>query len=191
MRLGERADDNDCMNRIGLFAAWIAATGLATALAWQVVGAADDQISDAPTTPLIALTAPESTTGPSTEPGTSDPQATTPSTASTSTTVSSSSTTTSNNATSTTTSVPGSTTTSTSSGTPATTTAVSDGGTVTVSGVDPSVELVAVVAAPGWSYRVTGDDGTRVEVTFTNVAGSEIRVRCEWDDGRLEADIDS
>jgi len=61
---------------------------------------------------------------------------------------------------------------------------------VTVSGVEPSVELVAVVASPGWSYEVTDNRGTRVEVRFENLIGDEIRIRCEWEDGRLVADID-
>lgn len=179
------------MNRFGLFAVWVAATAVATLLAWQVVGAADDQISDAPTTPLIALTAPDTptstavdstvdtTTSDSGETSTSTTDATVP--GATSTTQPNSTTSTTN---------PGSTTTATSAGVPATTTAVSDGGTVTVTGVEPNVELVAVVAVPGWSYQVTEDDGTRVDVTFRHTLGNEIRVRIEWNDGRLAADID-
>jgi len=52
------------------------------------------------------------------------------------------------------------------------------------------VELVAVVAAPGWTYAVTADDGERVEVRFENTAGDDVRIRCEWENGRLVADID-
>jgi hypothetical protein len=73
---------------------------------------------------------------------------------------------------------------------PATTTAVSDGGTVTVTGTNPNVEIVAVVAAPGWAYRVTENRGDRVEVEFTDSSGAEIRIRCEWKNGQLVADID-
>lgn len=184
------------MNRFGLLAAWVAATGLATVLAWQVVGAADDQISDSPTTPLIALTATDTSTQTSNGEPTDDPTSgseTTPTVPATSTTTGpdGSSTTTSPDTTTTTTSTPpGSSTSTTTSGTPATTTAVSSGGTVTVTGIEPAVELVAVVAVPGWSYQVVTNDGTRVEVVFQSVAGAEVLVRCEWDDGRLQADID-
>ena len=61
---------------------------------------------------------------------------------------------------------------------------------MTVSGVEPNVELVAVVASPGWSYEVTDNRGTRVEVRFENLIGDEIRIRGEWKDGKLVADID-
>jgi hypothetical protein len=44
------------MTRFSLIVAWLVATGLATVIAWQVVGAADDQISDAPMTPLVGVT---------------------------------------------------------------------------------------------------------------------------------------
>ncbi|MFP5333314.1 MAG: hypothetical protein ACLGHX_13265 [Acidimicrobiia bacterium] len=59
-----------------------------------------------------------------------------------------------------------------------------------MTGTEPAVELVAVVAVPGWRYQVVTNDGTRVEVVFQSVGGEEVRVRCEWDDGQLEADID-
>lgn len=173
------------MNRIGLLAAWIAAAGIATMLAWQVVGAADDQISDAPSTPVIAITSSDpsstSTDSPSTTVTPSDSTSTSgaPGATTTTTTGSSTSTTAADSSSSTTT-----------SGIPATTTAVSDGGTVTVTGVEPNVELVAVVAAPGWSYQIDSDQGDRVQVTFDNGAGEEIRIRCEWENGQLVADID-
>lgn len=174
------------MNRIGLLAAWIAATGLATLLAWQVVGAADDQVSDAPGTPVIAVTTPDGSTTSSTVPSDASSSTTVTSNPSTSPTVDSGSTT------STTTGTPTTAprTSTTTSGIPATTTAVSDGGTVTVTGVEPNVELVAVVAVPGWSYRVETAQGDRVQVTFESGAGEEIRVRCEWENGQLVADID-
>lgn len=174
------------MNRIGLLAAWIAATGIATLLAWQVVGAADDQISDAPDTPVIAVTTPDVST--TSVPTDSSSSTTVTSSASTSSTVDSGSTTSTTTNTSTT--APDSSTSTTTSGIPATTTAVSDGGTVTVTGVEPNVELVAVVAVPGWSYQVETAQGDRVQVTFENGAGEEIRVRCEWENGQLVADID-
>lgn len=175
------------MNRIGLFAAWIAATGLATLLAWQVVGAADDQISDAPDTPVIAVTIPDVSTTSGSVPSDSAPSTTATSSASTPTTLDQGSTTSTIGA-STSTTAPDTSTSTT--GVPATTTAVSDGGTVTVTGVEPNVELVAVVAVPGWSYQVDSAQGDRVQVTFENGAGDQIRVRCEWENGQLVADID-
>jgi hypothetical protein len=204
------------MTRIGLIIAWVAATALTTILAWQVVGAADEQVSDQPTTPLIALTTPEAADSTSTMDDTSSSLATnpsssagtassstgapnsgssTPSSASTATTASNS-TSTSSDSNSSTSTTNGSTSTTTQSssttvsGIPATTTAVSDGGTVTVTGTIPSVEIVAVVAAPGWAYRVTENRGDRVEVEFTDTSGAEIRIRCEWKNGQLVADID-
>lgn len=175
------------MNRFGLLAAWIVATGIATLLAWQVVGAADDQISDAPDTPVIAVTTPDVST--TSVPTDSSSSTTVTSSASTSSsTVDPGSTTSTTTNTSTT--APDSSTSTTTSGIPATTTAVSDGGTVTVTGVEPNVELVAVVAVPGWSYEVDSAQGDRVQVTFANGTGEEIRVRCEWENGQLVADID-
>lgn len=61
---------------------------------------------------------------------------------------------------------------------------------MTVTGTEPRVELVGVVAAPGWTYAVTSNDGDRVEVRFENASGDDVRIRCEWEDGRLVADID-
>lgn len=49
---------------------------------------------------------------------------------------------------------------------------------------------MAVVAAPGWTYQITGNDGDRVEVRFENAAGDDIRIRCQWENGKLIADID-
>ena len=62
---------------------------------------------------------------------------------------------------------------------------------MTVTGTEPWVELIGVVAAPGWTYEVTSNDGDRVVVRFENGAGDDIRIRCEWESGRLVADIDS
>lgn len=173
------------MTRIGIVAAWLMAAGIATALAWQVVGAADDQVSDAPLTPVIAVSTPDSSTA-------TEPPATGTTTAGTTGTSTTETVSTAPSSTPTTTSSPSTTTSSssTTTGIPATTTAVSDGGTVTVTGTDPLVELVAVVAAPGWSYEVTRNDDDRVEVRFENTSGNEIRIRCEWEDGKLVADID-
>lgn len=178
------------MNRMGLLAAWIAATGIATLLAWQVVGAADDQISDAPDTPVIAVTIWDVSTTSGSVTSDSAPSTTATSSASTSTTLDQGSSTSTTTGSSTPTTAFDSTTSTTTSGIPATTTAVSDGGTVTVTGVDPNVELVAVVAVPGWSYQVDSAQGDRVQITFENGAGEEIRVRCEWENGKLVADID-
>lgn len=174
---------------MGLLAAWIAATGVATLLAWQVVGAADDQISDAPDTPVIAVTSPEASTA-TTSPTDDASTTSTTSETSPSTTDDRGSTTSTTVGSSTSSTVAGSTTSTTTSGVPATTTAVSNGGSVTVTGVEPTVELVAVVAVPGWSYRIDADQGERVQVTFESLAGEEIRVRCQWEDGQLVADID-
>ena len=197
------------MTRVGLIIAWIAATALTTTLAWQVVGAADEQVSDEPTTPLIALTTPDATdatsttdatgssvaTSPSSSAGTAASSPSTPASSSTTSSAGSTETTTSNSTatspgsnSSTTTTIPSSSST-TVSGIPATVTAVSDGGTVTVTGINPNVQIVAVVAAPGWAYRVVENSGDRVEVEFTN-SGAEIRIRCEWKTGNLVADID-
>lgn len=50
------------MQRIGLFAAWLLATLVATAGAWQVVGAAESEVFDAPLTPVIAISSTTATT---------------------------------------------------------------------------------------------------------------------------------
>ncbi|MEX2279867.1 MAG: hypothetical protein WEA76_07230 [Acidimicrobiia bacterium] len=175
------------MTRIGILAAWVVAVGIATTLAWQVVGAADDQVSDDPLTPIIAVSTSDPTTAPPSTDTTAAETGTTSPTGTDSTTPSSSP-----PPTSTTTTTPASTS-PTTTGIPATTTAVSDGGTVTVTGTDPHVELVAVVAAPGWRYEIIADDddGDEIEVRFQNTSGAEIRIRCEWEDGKLVADIDA
>lgn len=192
------------MTRLGIVAAWIVATGLATVLAWQVVGAADEQVSNGPRTPLIATTtgaASEVATG-ATEPrgvtgstagtstvATTAPAGSTPTSGPTPTTAPNTEGTAPPASSTTSTTVPG---TSTTTGVPnvAATTAVTDGGSVSVTGVEPSVELVAVVASLGWSYEVTANDGERVEVRFESLAGDRIRIRCEWVGGRLVAAID-
>ena len=186
------------MNRFTIIAAWLLATGLATVIAWQVVGAADDQITNAPLTPVVAVaTSGSETSQPAGESTTPDSSTTTSDTAAastvprTSTTPSTSRTSTSppSSGVSSTTS-PSSETSTSTTGIPATTTAVSDGGTVTVTGTEPRVGLVAVVAAPGWTYEVTANNGESVEVRFENAAGNDVRIRCEWEDGRLIAEID-
>ena len=186
------------MTRFTIIAAWLLATGLTTVVAWQVVGAADDQITTAPLTPVVAVTAPGlETSEPSGEATTPDGITVTADTTAGSTasaTVSPTPSTTpssspgSSGTSSTTT--PSSSPSTATTGIPATTTAVSDGGTVTVTGTEPRAELVAVVAAPGWTYQVTANDGERVEVRFANAADDDVRVRVEWEDGRLVADID-
>ncbi len=192
------------MTRIGLVAAWLLAVGVTTAVAWQVVGAADDQVGDAPLTPLVAVTTSATTAG--TTASITDPSA--PSTTTTSVMpddrdAPTTSTTTGTVATTTPSTAPASSTTSTTQpllsttpvpttlGTQTTRTAVSDGGSVTVSGAGTTVELVAVIASPGWSYDVTRNDGQRVEVRFENQAGDTIRIRAEWDNGELIASVDS
>lgn len=192
------------MTRFTIIAAWLLATLLATVVAWQVVGATDDQITGAPLTPVVAVTsgsqtsvasggvtAPGEVTSP-TEPSSTN-ASTTPSSSLGSTLPTTSSTipgSTSPSSTAGSGTNPDSSTPPATTGIPATTTAVSDGGTVTVTGTEPRVELVAVVAAPGWTYEVTENDGDRVEVRFQNDAGDDIRIRCEWESGRLVADID-
>lgn len=176
------------MQRVGLIAAWVAVAAITTTVAWQVVGAAETGVSDPPLTPVLAVTTPDSTGA--TPTGTSPSSVVTSTSGTTGSSSTSTTPTTSGTATTTTTVGGTSTTSAPSSGKTATTTVVSEGGTVTATGTDPHVELVAVVATPGWSYQVTQASGDRVEVRFENVLGGEARVRIEWEDGRLSGEVD-
>lgn len=161
------------MRRVTLMAAWLGATGLATAFAWGVVGAADDQVSERPIVPLQAVTGePE----PATEP-----------TSSADTTTSSSVTTMGDT-------TPDSTTTTTP-----TETAIAEdwqvatiptlGGTVVVSYRSGEVVLGAATPSPGFTVEVDKEGPPEVEVEFEG-ATLRVEVRVRWQDGQLEVEVD-
>ena len=190
------------MQRMGFLAAWLLATIVATAGAWQVVGAAESEVFDAPLTPVIAI----SSTAP-TAPRESVSTFDTPSTVadplpgSTPTTVNGSG---DDSTASTQVSTATGETGSVSHGAgelplrqaavdppPAKRISVpTEAGTVTATGDARGVSLVAVLATPGWSYVVEdADQDDRVTVRFERgSAGIEIEIR--WDGSRLVADVD-
>lgn len=207
------------MQRVGLLAAWLVATLVATAGAWQVVGAAESEVSEAPLTPVIAISSP-STEAPSpvsvsvydTPTTMEDPVPTTrPAQAETDTSADDTTTTytapgETSTVSSTTSPSPSTTrvlsieptTTTTEPGQPSEPTVIESttlsvptrAGTVIAVGVDPDVSVAAVLVAPGWSYEVTDSGKARVRVRFHR-GTDEVDVEIRWQDGKLVADTES
>ncbi len=166
-----------------LFAAWAAASALVSSAAWQVVGAAEDQVSEKPLSRLIAIPSPttspvpaplapassSSTTTvpdpPPTPPEIVAPTVTTPST--TSTTVA-------------------------PQDEPWTTEAVATpAGVVLVSYRPGEVRLEAVTPIPGWSYKVTKAEPDEVEVRFSGRRHAAVVASARWVNGTLDTEVDS
>ena len=176
-----------------LAAGWVLAVIATTAVAWQIVAVADEQVGDAPVSPIEA--APPSTSGDTTT-TIGDPTTTAGSADSTTSTV----------GTTTTSETPGtsgsegggttSTTSPTTSSTPitsepawATKTVVSNGGTVVVSYRPGEVRLETAVPLPGFQVEIDKPGPPEVDVEFES-SSLRVRIRAEWEEGSLEIDID-
>ena len=168
-----------------LVAAWAAIVVLATTLTWQIVSAADEQVSDRPVAPLevgapLAATSDSttSTTRPTSSPGsyvTTTPPDLTGSPSSTATTDAGSSTPT--------TTAP--TTTSTIGWTVKT---VSTAGGVVVFRVRPNeVVLTSATPAPGFAAEVKKSGPPEVEVEFEGEE-AKYEVRARWHNGALDVE---
>lgn len=158
------------MDRLRPLLAWLGATVLATVVAWQIVAAAGEQVSDPPLTPIAATTTTEVTT----------------------TTAGGSTTTTEIPTTTATTTTPGSTTTSSTTTTVVESwklrTVTTIGGTVVLAYRTGEVRLQAASPAPGFDAEVDAEGPPKVDVEFDGEA-VRIRVRAEWRDGDLAVDV--
>jgi hypothetical protein len=65
---------------------------------------------------------------------------------------------------------------------------VGDAGTVTLL-AGPPLQLVGVQPHAGWTFSIEDETGREVEVYFLN-DGEKYEFEAEWDDGRLEIEID-
>lgn len=170
--------------------AWAAATALVSAVAWQVVGAAEDRVSDPPLTRVIAIS-PETTTGASassTTPTTAPPAVNGPSSApptSTPTTATGATSTGASRGTGTPTTA--TTTTATTADSPAwaSKAITSPAGVVIVSYRPNEVRLEAINPVPGWQYEVAKAETAETEVRFTSPGHGEVVVKAAWNDGSL------
>lgn len=180
------------MKRAGLMVAWlVVAAGLST-IAYQIVAAAESQVSDRPLTPIVAITSSSTTATTGAQPSTTgtEPDSTTSTSAvsdSTTTTVGS---TTSTSAASTSTSAPATTSTTPPAAWTSKTIA-SKGGEVVIQYRPGEVRLVAARPAPGYRVEVEMAGPPEVEVEFeseTTEAKSDVRAR--WRNGALEVTVE-
>jgi len=169
---------------------WVTVTAVVTLAAWQVVGAAQEQVGEVPTAPLVAVSAaPQETsstdsTGPA---GSGVPDQSTTSTTRPSGSASGSTTSTTRPSGQPTT--PTSSTTSTTSTTQASlpsgsATIPSPGGTVTVSYSGGEVYLVGAAPANGFAAEVKNQGPQEVRVEFRSDT-LKVDVRARWESGGL------
>jgi cytoskeletal protein RodZ len=166
------------MRRFGLVGAWVLVAMVATTLTWQIVSAADDQVSDRPVAALDLATL-DSTTSSSTVAVTE-----------TSDTVVDPSTTTTTQGTS------SSTTTVQSTTAPTTGTVAwqvrkidTGGGTVVVGYRPGEVVLQSAAPNPGFSAEVKKGGPPDVEVEFEGES-AKYEVKAKWSDGQLSIESD-
>lgn len=177
--MGRLSWDNVTMRRLGLVGAWVLVAMVATTLTWQIVSAADDQVSDRPVAALDLATL-DSTTSSSTVAVTAtsdtllDPSSTT-----TTTQVSSSSTTTVQS------------TTAPTTGTASWQVRKIDtgGGTVVVGYRPGEVVLQSAAPNPGFSVEVKKGGPPDVEVEFEGES-AKYEVKAKWSDGQLSVESD-
>lgn len=166
------------MSKWSMIAAWVLVAALATTVTWQIVSAADAQVSDRPPLQVAAPL-----------PGPADSTTTTGSTPPTSTSVTSTTpTTTGSIVTAPTETAPAGTEAAWSSDTIATA-----GGTVVVSYRTGEVMLSSASPASGFAADIKKPGPPEVDVEFESES-AKFRVRAEWSNGRLsvetEGDLD-
>lgn len=166
------------MSKWKIVGAWVLTAALATTLTWQIVSAADAQVSDSP--PIQVTPAPStSDSAASVAPVSSSTSSS--STTSTSTVPSSSSTT------------AGSSSTSAPPGTDmawSTRTIQTGGGVVVVSYRPDEVVLSSAVPAAGYSAEIKKEGPPDVDVEFEGEA-AKYRVRARWEGGDLSVETES
>ena len=172
--------DNGHMRRLGLIGAWLIALVVTTSLTWQIVRAADSQISDRPApinvaAPVITdLTTSTTVVAPDTTVTTIDR-----------TTTTSNGTTSTSQGVSTTTSTAPATTASTAWKTKSVKTA---GGTLVLQYRPGEVAYQAATAAAGFHVEIEKLGPPKVEVKFESES-MEIEVHAEWRDGDLDVEV--
>lgn len=166
------------MSKWSIAGAWVLVAALATTLTWQIVSAADAQVSDRPAlqvaAPLVGSTsttlaagstsvgAPSTTTGTSPDPSTSSGQG-------------------------------GASTTSappTTDAAWASQTIETGGGVVVVRYRNGEVVLGSASPAAGFAAEIQKDGPTEVEVEFESES-ADYRVRAQWSDGALSVETGS
>lgn len=189
------------MRKVGIFSAWLLVTMLVTGLTWQIVSAAENQVSDGPVTgislgdasPSIGSSVAidengSSSTSPSrTSIETSGSQPTSsipPGTTSPSTTLSTLPGSSGTSQSSSTTSTLGSSS-STSAGVWKVASVPTIGGTLVVSYRNDEVKLNSVAAAPGFTAEVDKSGPPEVRVDFEGVT-TTIEMRIASEDGVLD-----
>lgn len=173
------------MRRWTLLGAWLVVLVLATTLTWQIVSAADSQVSDRP--PPLNVAAPlitrlDSTTLPSpTTPQQTDPSMTTGSSSTTSTTTPSTSSS----------QAPTVTPTPTTTVSPwKTETVQTSAGTVVLSYRPGEVVYKTATPAPGFQVEVERAGPPTVKVEFESES-SKVEVYAEWHDGEIDVEVSS
>lgn len=180
----------------GLAVVWVAATVLLSTVTWQVVGAAEDRVSDAPLSRLVAIPpastsatsspSPPETSPPAPDPVAPDPVA--PDPLAPDPVAPDPKPTPSDPPPSAEPVVPAEPPTSTSAWSAET--LVTEGGVVLFSYRPGALRLEAVSSVPGWSYDVAEESETRIEVRFAGRGRHTAVARAEWTDDGLSVDID-
>jgi hypothetical protein len=171
------------MGKLSLIGAWVLVALLATTLTWQIVSAADEQVSDRPVAPLQVgaplVTASDSTTT-TAEGTTSGPSTPVSQAGSSSTTVT----------------TDDGTSTATAATTPSTTAAwkskaiSTGGGVVVVAYREGEVALGSATPAAGFATHVNKSGPSEVEVEFESES-TKFEVKARWSDGELRVESDS
>ncbi len=184
-----------------LAAGWVLAVVLTTAVAWQIVAVADERVGARPVPPVQAAptttvelteaTVPALSIEPTLPPDPTLPRPGDDSTTTTSTAPETSSTT--SGVSSPSTSTPSTSSTSSASSTTSarwsTKTIATNGGTVVVSYRVGEVILATAVPKPGFETEIDKSGPPVVEVEFKS-SSLRVEIKAEWDDGRLQVDID-
>lgn len=168
------------MRRFGIFGIWLVVVVLATTVTWQIVSAADDQVSDRPVAPLnVAAPVLTDTTLSTTD--TTAPSTTLPSTVTTTaaqTTATSSPTTTATTATTPTTSAPSTAQWQSRS-------VQTGGGTVIIRYRPGEVQYQSATPSPGFQVEVDDAGPPDVKVEFESET-QKFEVEARWKDGVLD-----
>lgn len=190
--------ENPGMTRLSLAAAWVVVAAAATTLTWQIVSAADDQVSDRSVAALeVTSTAATPPTSSRPDQDGLDPSLTPDTSTTTTTTTTTIVPTTAPTTAGTTGTTPGSTTSSTVGDSPPAgewkvETMATPGGTLVVSYRAEEVRYESASPLPGFSVQVEKAGPPEVEVEFEGPVG-KVEVRVRWRDGSLsvETEIDA
>ncbi len=181
------------MKRVGLIVAWMAVAALLSTAAYQIVAAAESQVSDQALTPIVAITADSSATSlPGIDPTTTRPDQASSSVPSTTVESTTSTSTGASTTSSPTTTAPASSSTSTTSGSAWTSRTVpTAGGDVVIEHRTGEVRLVVARPAAGFRVEVEAAGPPSVEVEFENESSEKrFKIRARWQDGGLSITVE-